>query len=99
MLSDEALRDISNNQYYAHQICWSIVHGTLDPDLLLLSWSFVSFKMDDSRSGICKLRPASRNRAACEGVRFFNRMRPAARECFTCFLEIFDKINVTNRAF
>ena len=33
VLSDEALCDVSNDQYYAYQICWSIIHGTLDPDL------------------------------------------------------------------
>ena len=36
MLSDEALCDVSNDQYYAHQICWSIIHGALHPDLQLL---------------------------------------------------------------
>ena len=36
MLSDEALCDVSNDQYYAYQICWSIIHGALDPDLQLL---------------------------------------------------------------
>ena len=38
-------------------------------------------------------------KAAREGLRFSNRMRPVARECFTSFLEVLDKINVTNRAF
>ena len=36
MLSDEALCDVSNDQYYAHQICWSIINEALDPDLQLL---------------------------------------------------------------
>ena len=35
MHNDEALCDVINNQYYAYQICWSIIHGTLDPDLQL----------------------------------------------------------------
>ena len=26
----------SNEQYYACQICWSIIHGALDPDLQLV---------------------------------------------------------------
>ena len=36
VLSDEALCDVSNDQYYAYQICWSIIHRALDPDLQLL---------------------------------------------------------------
>ena len=32
--------------------------------------------MEWFKTGVCKLRPASRNRAASEGVRFFDRMRP-----------------------
>ena len=36
MISDEALCDDSNDQYYACQICWSIIHEALDPDLQLL---------------------------------------------------------------
>ena len=36
MLSDEALCDVNNDQYYAYQICWSIIHVALDPDLQLL---------------------------------------------------------------
>ena len=28
--------DVSNDQYYAYQICWSIINGALDPDLQLL---------------------------------------------------------------
>ena len=36
VLSDEALCDVSNDQHYTYQICWSIIHGTLDPDLQLL---------------------------------------------------------------
>ena len=52
-----------------------------------------------NRTGVCKLRPASRNCAARLGLRFLNRMKPAARECFTCVVEVLDKINVTGRAF
>ena len=36
MLSDEALCDVSNDQYYAYQIYWSIIHRALDSDLQLL---------------------------------------------------------------
>ena len=36
MLSDEALCDVSYDQYYAYQICWSIIYGALDTDLQLL---------------------------------------------------------------
>ena len=36
VLSDEAPCDVSNDQYYAYQICWSIIHVALDPDLQLL---------------------------------------------------------------
>ena len=36
VLSDEALCDVSNEQYYAYQICWSIIHEALDPDLQFL---------------------------------------------------------------
>ena len=35
LLGDEALCDVSNDQYYPYQIC-SIIHGALDPDLQLL---------------------------------------------------------------
>ena len=31
-----SLCDVSNDQYYAYQICWSIMHGVSDPDLQLL---------------------------------------------------------------
>ena len=34
VLSDEALCDVSNDQYYAYQICWLIIHGALDLQLL-----------------------------------------------------------------
>ena len=33
VLIDVALCDVSNDQYYACQICWSIIHGALDSDL------------------------------------------------------------------
>ena len=46
-----------------------------------------------------QMRPTSRNRAGREGLRFFNRMRPSTRECFTCFFEVLDKINITNIVF
>ena len=36
MLGDEALCDVSNDQYYEYQNCWSIIHGAVDPDLQLL---------------------------------------------------------------
>ena len=39
MLGDEALCDVSNDQYYAYQVCWSIIHRALDPDLQLLKVS------------------------------------------------------------
>ena len=35
VFSDEALCDVCNYQYYACQICWSIILGALDPDLRL----------------------------------------------------------------
>ena len=41
--------------------------------LFLLSSSGLFFLY---RAGVCKLRPASRNRAAREGLHFFSRMRP-----------------------
>ena len=50
VLKDEALCDVGNDQYYAYQICWSIIRVALDPDLQLPeSCSFVSFKMADAR--------------------------------------------------
>ena len=36
MLSDEALCDVRDDQYYAYQIRRSIIHGALDSDLQLL---------------------------------------------------------------
>ena len=36
VLRDEALCDVSNDQYYSYQICWSIIRRALDPDLQLL---------------------------------------------------------------
>ena len=36
VLSDEALWNVSNDQYYAYQICWLIIHEASDPDLQLL---------------------------------------------------------------
>ena len=33
VLSDEALCNVSNDQYCAYQICRSIIHGTLDLDM------------------------------------------------------------------
>ena len=54
MLSDEAVCDVSslmNDQYYSYQICWSIIHGALDPDLQLpeVGPCVIQFKMDDYR--------------------------------------------------